>query len=289
MNCFKKRITQYWLFPVLLILYSTGFWLQMNQSIPEQVAPDLSSVSTPVSALPLPEAPVIQPLSVSEFKQSFHNTRARKQYFFSTLKPLIEAENQFITAQRDWLLSLDHANLNEQQIRLYNQLSALYRVPDNIKEPSQRYSVLLERIDTLPPELVLVQAANESAWGQSRFAQQGNNLFGQWCFSEGCGLIPSRRSAGSTHEVAVYPSLQESIRAYMRNLNTFRAYNTLRKIRSEARKQGQGVSGETLANGLIHYSERGQSYVYELQKMMRQNKPLMDLSTTNTHKNNIVN
>jgi Bax protein len=118
---------------------------------------------------------------------------------------------------------------------------------------------------------VLAQAANESAWGRSRFATEGNNLFGQWCFSQGCGLIPNGRPEGATYEVAVFDTPLDSIRSYMMNLNSFHAYDELRKIRKERRDQGQMITGKALAEGLINYSTRREEYVKEIQLMIEHN------------------
>jgi len=134
---------------------------------------------------------------------------------------------------------------------------------------------LLKRVDTVPMKLVLSQAANESAWGTSRFARQANNLFGQWCFTKGCGIVPSRRNAGATHEVAAFTSPQLSVRSYMHNINTGRVYQDLRNIRAQQRAQGKTATALQLAEGLSKYSERGQAYVKEIKSMISYNTKYM--------------
>ncbi|MDX8381543.1 MAG: glucosaminidase domain-containing protein, partial [Ghiorsea sp.] len=143
------------------------------------------------------------------------------------------------------------------------------------KDGSTPWAALLKRVDTVPLELVLSQAANESAWGTSRFARKANNLFGQWCFTKGCGLVPSRRNAGSTHEVAAFKSPQLSVRSYLRNLNTGRVYKDLRTIRAQKRAQGKTATAFELAEGLNKYSERGQAYVKEIRSMIKYNGKYM--------------
>jgi Bax protein len=133
----------------------------------------------------------------------------------------------------------------------------------------------MKRVDTVPLELVLSQAANESAWGTSRFARKANNLFGQWCFSKGCGLVPARRNAGSTHEVAAFKSPQLSVRSYLRNLNTGRVYKDLRNIRAAKRAEGKQATAYEIAAGLSKYSERGQAYVKEIRAMIKYNGKYM--------------
>ena len=126
-------------------------------------------------------------------------------------------------------------------------------------------------MDIIPPSLVMAQAANESAWGTSRFATQGNNLFGQWCFNQGCGLVPRSRPEGMSHEVEVFDSPYQSIRSYITNLNRHNAYQGLRDRRDALRAQGQFPDGATLAGGLEAYSERGQAYVHEIRAMINSN------------------
>ena len=121
----------------------------------------------------------------------------------------------------------------------------------------------------------MAQAANESAWGLSRFAQKGNNLFGQWCFKKGCGIVPGQRNAGANHEVRKFASINDSVASYMHNLNTGRAYKDLRKLRATLRSTNAAVDGHTLAKGLIKYSSRGKAYVKEIQSMIKTNMTLM--------------
>lgn len=131
---------------------------------------------------------------------------------------------------------------------------------------------LLKRVDGLPEALVLMQAANESAWGTSRFAKQGKNYFGQWCYRRGCGLVPLQRTEGMNHEVAKFEDIGDSVRSYFRNINTNSAYKTLREIRAQLRADNLGLKSELLAPGLVSYSERGFDYVEDLLAMIRVNK-----------------
>ena len=134
---------------------------------------------------------------------------------------------------------------------------------------------MLERVDAVALEIALAQSANESAWGQSRFAQQGNNFFGQWCYKKGCGIVPEKRGDKETHEVAKYNSVNESVRSYIKNINTTRVYYPLRKIRRENSAAGKKPDGYAQAAGLIKYSERREMYVKEIRSMIRRNKELM--------------
>jgi len=98
-------------------------------------------------------------------------------------------------------------------------------------------------VDTIPPSLALAQAANESAWGTSRFARQAHNYYGQWCFEKGCGIVPDRRDANKSHEVAAFDSPRESVARYLHNLNSNSAYKSLRDIRSRLKAANKPVTG----------------------------------------------
>lgn len=194
----------------------------------------------------------------------------RKDAFFSYLFPRIALANLRIEAARGYLSQLRRKeSLNEQENAWLETHANRLRVDtENRKALFER---LERRMDVVPPSLMMAQAANESAWGTSRFATQGNNLFGQWCFTQGCGLVPRSRPAGMSHEVEVFDSPYHSLRSYMTNLNRHNAYKGLRERRETLRTQGRSPDGITLAGGLEAYSERGQAYVHEIRAMIRSN------------------
>lgn len=199
---------------------------------------------------------------------------ARKEAFFTTLLPLVVYENQRILWQREQLITAremieNGEALREPDLKLVTSIARYYALDWPLSD--SEWTTLMRRVDQVAVDLVLVQAANESAWGTSRFAQEGNNLFGQWCFSAGCGLVPERRASGMNHEVRRFDSVLSSVQAYMRNINTHRAYFQLRLIRQNLRASGVEASGVDLAPGLISYSERRQAYVNELVSMINSN------------------
>lgn len=151
---------------------------------------------------------------------------------------------------------------------------ATYKLPVRLFD-HQAWTRLLRRVDVIPVKLVLAQAANESAWGTSRFAREGNNLFGQWCFTKGCGMVPIRRAEGASHEVALFTTPAASVRAYMLNLNSGGAYEHFRKIRIGLKRMNKPQSAIVLAAGLEKYSERGRDYVRSIRDMIRGNENLM--------------
>jgi Bax protein len=197
----------------------------------------------------------------------------KKARFWALLTPLIEKSNAEVLAEREALkvMQMDSDQLSASQLEKLQQLGEKYRVDDELA-PKEQIKRLLVKVNTIPASLVLAQAANESAWGTSRFATEGNNFFGQWCFSKGCGLVPKSRNSGANHEVAKFDSPLDSVRSYIRNLNRHPTYKKLRELRLAAHQKGQLASGELLAEGLIGYSERREEYVKEIQSMIRYNK-----------------
>jgi len=204
----------------------------------------------------------------------YSNVSEKKSEFFSFIKRMVDEANREIMVERDALKTLrDGGNLSELDEEAQNflqRMSKKYRVEN--EDTGTLIKRLLNRAAPVPPSLAMAQAANESAWGTSRFAVKGNNLFGQWCFSKGCGIVPGQRPEDAGHEVATYSSPYQSVRSYMLNINRHDAYQELRRIRAEELKQKGYSTGLTLAGGLERYSERGHEYVDELRSMIRYNK-----------------
>ncbi|WP_052074688.1 glucosaminidase domain-containing protein [Shewanella mangrovi] len=208
---------------------------------------------------------------------------AKKKAFFDFLRPAVRKQNRIILGERKFLKSVK-SHL-ENGLALDN--AEVYRV-QNLAEKYE-YGIrnidlaaiksLLRRVDVIPEPMVLIQAANESGWGSSRFAREGFNFFGQWCFKEGCGLVPQSRGDGQIHEVKVFSSVDESIASYMRNLNSNAAYRLFRSIRADMRAQAEPLTAEKLIYGLVNYSERQDAYIDELLDMLRHNEEYFDLPT----------
>lgn len=205
-----------------------------------------------------------------DFSQ-YKDVKQKKQAFFEYLNPFIQQANAEIRAQRQWIQSLDFANLTAEQTHHVQNLVKQYRLKyPTITAQTQR--TLLKKIDIIPASLALAQAANESSWGTSRFAVQANNFFGQWCFTKGCGLVPLRRPEGQTHEVKRFEHTLDSVRAYMLVLNSHPAFKPLRDARRQARQTQPSVDGLTLVEGLEPYSARKQVYVKTIASMIRSNR-----------------
>lgn len=204
---------------------------------------------------------------------TFEAGEERKEAFFTYFLPLIEEQNEDLLETRSDVIKLasqgGQMSLFE-ELRV-NRLADDYGIEDFNPENQSDWETLIRRVDVVPPSLALAQAANESAWGTSRFARQTNNYFGHWCFVEGCGVVPERRPEGATHEVANFNSAAQSVARYMQNLNRHPAYTDLRVKRETLREQSQQISGLDLVSELESYSERGTDYVVELAEMIRFN------------------
>ncbi|MEJ2201923.1 MAG: glucosaminidase domain-containing protein [Desulfuromonadaceae bacterium] len=216
---------------------------------------------------------------VPEFGE-VQGTKERKVLFFSYMSPLIKAENDRIRRQRSRLVVLHQqftAGKLPEWLDQYwlKQLAADYDVEFSEPYGQEQWQILLRRVDIVPRDLALIQAAKESAWGISRFAKDGNNFFGEHCSVPGCGVVPENRGPSMTYEVAVFSSPAESIRSYIHNLNTHDAYKDFRHKRYQFRLQEQNPDGYALAETLISYSERKIDYIREIQNMITVNRELM--------------
>ncbi|HKL64326.1 MAG TPA: glucosaminidase domain-containing protein [Woeseiaceae bacterium] len=201
----------------------------------------------------------------------------RKERFFAFMRPLIREENARILEQRERLQSLVAEEDAEEEIGWFDRrwlrgLAEKYGLDPEEAETDALIERLLMRVDIVPVSLALAQAAKESGWGTSRFAREGNNLFGQWCYEPGCGLVPHARGPGRSHEVRVFDSPRASVASYLRNINTHRGYRELRQARARLRAAGRPLSGLALAEQLHRYSERGQAYVEEIKGLIRYNR-----------------
>lgn len=226
--------------------------------------------------------PVGQALSskttdVPDFSDIF-DVNERKRAFFAYLLPAVEEVNSRVEAQRAalfhvWQRHEQGKSLTRAESQWLERLSNYYQVDE--EDLDDRFAILLRRVDIVPSTLVLIQAANESGWGTSRFATDALNFFGQWCWTEGCGLVPAARPAGQVYEVRRFASMEASVEAFIRNLNTHFAYTDLRFMRAEEREDQDVVTSATLTAGLMSYSERGQDYIDELNQMIRINRPII--------------
>lgn len=212
---------------------------------------------------------------------SASDTKERKRLFLEHLLPVIEQENARVLSRRRRLERLFEAHRRNGVLpwadRLWlRNLLAQYGVAGLEVTEESRWDNLFRRVDAVPADLAVIQAAKESGWGTSRFAREGNNYFGQRCFTEGCGMIPEDREPGLRHEVAVFDSLEEAVRSYIHNLNTNAAYRRFRRLRFDMRRAGREPDGYVLVEGLPQYSERRDLYLEEIRAMLRANRHLFE-------------
>jgi len=198
------------------------------------------------------------------------DVKDKKKRFFNFMRPIVIEENNKVLKLREKLIAARKAKNNQSFVaKTAEDYSVEWKVG------KENWGKLLERVDAVALEVVLAQSANESAWGQSRFAKQGNNFFGQWCYKKGCGIVPKKRDKGTRHEVAKFSSVNRSIRSYIKNINTGRVYAPLRQIRKKNRSSGKKPDATAQAGGLIKYSQRREAYVKEIRSMIRFNRKLM--------------
>lgn len=194
----------------------------------------------------------------------------RKKAFLNAVVPIIDQQNSQIRQEREWLLKKRSSqSWSSQDIVRLQQICSRYRMECTSNPKKVKWDELLKRVDVLPTHLVVAQAATESGWGTSKLAQTNKNLFGMRCGSKNCN------SKGGIKGYSSYNSVDDSVTAYLLNMNTHAAYNKLRDSRAALRSQGDTVTAEHLVNKLGRYSERGTSYNQFLRKMLDHNEELI--------------
>ncbi len=215
---------------------------------------------------------LVKPINIdllpSEIK-SIENTNKRKELFIQIILPLVLEENKKIRLARKTLFSILNKNNNTQEEK--NWLKSKFKQYGVV---NRDLATLKIRMDEVPVSLAIAQAAKETGWGTSRFAQKGNALFGQWTYS-GEGIKPAGSEDGDTHKVMKFKILKASVRAYQRNLNTHKSYREFRKVRAIQRDVFGTLNSLELVNYLDKYAETGTEYIKILKKIIEQNK-LMD-------------
>jgi len=201
----------------------------------------------------------------------------KKDVFFRALAPLVLHANELIVENRTHLALFVDERTFETASQLDRDwlidLALDYKVIPSAQTPVDDAVIaeLWVRCDIVPPSLALAQSAEGSGWGRSRFAAEGNALFGQWAF-DGNGITPKdQRAELGNYKIAAFETPLASVLAYMRNLNTHRAYQALRDKRAEIRAAGRKPTGKDLVDTLTKYSERGADYVKSLRAIMRVN------------------
>ena len=197
--------------------------------------------------------------------KNIENTKKRKNLFIQIILPLIIEENLKIKLDRKKLFVILNKNNNtKSDLEWIGKKFKQYGVSKN------DFPTLKTRMDEVPVSLAIAQAAKETGWGTSRFAQKGNALFGQWTWS-GDGIKPAGAEIDSTHKVASFKVLKASVKAYLRNLNTHPSYKQFRKERAIQRDNDEKLNSLELVKYLDKYAETGIEYTKILSKIIKQN------------------
>ena len=211
---------------------------------------------------------VVKPFEVGmlpvELKQ-IQSTKERKELFIKIVLPLILRENNRIKRDRSTLFKILNKNINSKAEK--NWLNNKFKQYGVVNKD---VSTLKVRMDEIPVSLAIAQAAKETGWGTSRFAIEGNALFGQWTYS-GEGIKPAGSDKNDKHKVMAFSVLKASVRAYQRNLNTHSSYKEFRKVRAIQRDNDEPLNSLELANYLNSYAETGEEYTKTLKKIILQN------------------
>lgn len=200
----------------------------------------------------------------------------RKRIFIQILLPIVLSENEKIITDRRKLVTIINRKSFKKDVDWLNEKFQQYKVKNN--NPKE----LLLKMDIIPPSLAIAQAAYESGWGTSRFAIEGNALFGQWSWKENNGMIPEDRGEDEKHEISKFNQIRYAVSAYKNNLNTHPFYEEFRKERARQRagRLSGSISGMKLIEHVHKYSIRGNDYVLGLKKIIEQNA-LQDFDKAN--------
>ena len=268
----------------------------------------LPFILPPASTSPIFDSHLNEDPFTLDFKNNFssidvpkftdiQDVKTKKHTYFQFIGKLAYQNNQLILLKRSFIQNLvtDYASLLDSDPELSitefqagllssSEQDKLQFLLEEYRIKSHKVSdVLLElllRVNIIPIELIQVQTANESGWGTSRFAVQGYNFFGLWCYQTGCGFVPKLRTEGMTHEVAKFSTPAQGMYRYVLNLNRNKAYRQLqikRQALLHSRKLTSFELAMQLTTTLEAYSERGQAYIDELQSMLRVNRSLLGI------------
>ncbi len=218
---------------------------------------------------------LVKPIYFTQFPKDLNaiqNTRLKKETFIQIVLPLIVAENERILADRMKLKAIYEKKFTSDVEKQWLRQKLLeYKVKRGDLEK------LLIRMDIIPTSIALAQAAKESGWGTSRFALEGNAIFGQWTWS-GQGIAPLDRASDKNHKILKFPILRASVKAYQNNLNTHKSYIKFREKRASMRDDNKDIRGLDLTDTLKNYAQTGSEYTKILNQIIKQNR-LTDFET----------
>jgi len=217
---------------------------------------------------------VLLEASQSGFTQEYYNineTKKKKAAFVNILLPKIKSAQKDILSDRIFIKKFFKKYLFTNSFRSRSDIVRLIRLKKKYRI-RQMYNEgeYLEKIDTIPVSLVLAQSAIESAWGESRFTREGNNIFGEWTWGK-IGIIPDGRDEDARHKLRIFKNLDNSIASYMLNLNRHYSYKEFRKLRAHYRAKGKVFTGLTAAPTLTRYSQMREVYSRLIARVIKGN------------------
>ena len=237
--------------------------IRLNASTIEQLFKD-----TDYNLKDVRKTKLVKPITLSllpEEMKMIESSKRKKNLFIKIILPLILEENNRIKLDRRKLFAILNKNKNTTSEK--NWLNLKFK---QYGVSNKDLSTLKIRMDEIPVSLAIAQAAKETGWGTSRFALEGNALFGQWTWS-GEGIKPAGADDDTTHKVMKFKILKSSVRAYQRNLNTHSSYKDFRLARAELRDNKMKLDSLILSNYLHKYAETGKEYVKILKQIIKQN------------------
>ena len=212
---------------------------------------------------------LVKPIYFTQFPRDLDNLQSvklKKETFIKIVLPLIVAENEKILDDREKLKILVEKKFTTDSEKQWLRQKLLeYKVKRGDLEE------LLFRMDMIPVSIALAQAAKESGWGTSRFALEGNAIFGQWTW-DGQGIAPLKRDGDKNHKILKFPILRASVKAYKNNLNTHKSYLKFREKRKVLRDKNKGITGLALTSTLKNYAQTGSEYTKILNQIITQNR-----------------
>ena len=212
---------------------------------------------------------LVKPIYFTQFPRDLDNLQSvqlKKETFLKIVLPLVVAENEKILDDREKLKNLTEKKFTSDAEKQWLRQKLLeYKVKKgDLKE-------LIFRMDMIPVSIALAQAAKESGWGTSRFALEGNAIFGQWTW-DGQGIAPLKRDGDKNHKILKFPILRASVKAYKNNLNTHKSYSKFREKRQQLRIKNKNITGLALTDTLKNYAQTGSEYTKILNQIITQNR-----------------
>lgn len=248
------------------IVAVTAFVLVLGGSV--ALFSSLLAHCTPPPAPPPP--PVVLPPPVKA--ETIEQIRERKRLFVALLLPMVQAENARLLVDRERINRIEQElagedDISREDFEWLKQMATDYDLDPAARRNPEFFASLRRRVDIVPSSLLVAQAAIESGWGRSQITREANNFFGHYCYGKGCGV-----PAPGAGDLRVFDSPEDSVKAYMHNINSHGAYRALRTQREKLRSQSRQITGTALAGSLTAYSERGDAYVADVKAMIRANQ-----------------